>query len=132
MANSLSQKLVDLAPVKAIPTLLAIKDLAISQSDHRQRVRDSHKAMAHAAGFAVGGEEDMGDIFVCGDIAQNHIPSSTPSGLSSLGKALITAAALLGGGGLGAAAASYFLQPASADSDTLFDLEIVPDDKIAP
>lgn len=113
---------------------LAAAAAAVGLEDHRrtlyryqQRVEDSHRSMADAAGFAIDREvsdEDMGDIVITGDIqvgSSNQVasvldairnretssmqpaPTATPSPTSGLSKTLATVALTSLGLGAGAA-----------------------------
>lgn len=108
-AKSMEQNLERLAerllPIKVAGAAVGLEDHRRMLAAHAQRVLDSHRAMAKAAGFelpAEQGADNLGDIIITGDIIQptppppsSPPPSSPPSRL--LHVALLAAGLAAGG-----------------------------------
>lgn len=137
--EKIAEKVADMAPgLAAVAKVVGVEDHRRMLRDHARRVRDSHKMMAQAVGMGdvveQSPDDDMGDIFVTGDIhwsgqtapqlpwskdqPQQSPPPSTPdqppeptepkpeepSLLSRIAKPAAIAAGTMAAGGIGAAA----------------------------
>jgi hypothetical protein len=74
--------------------------------DHARRVRDGHRVQMRSLGMEASEPEDdeMGDVFVCGDITQPTPTSQPPIAATQKILPYVLAAALAGGGlGVGGA-----------------------------
>lgn len=101
--QQIRERVAEVAPTRVLPFLAALENFRITQRDHRQRVRDSHAAMAKAAGMESvlkpQSDDDMGDIIVTGDISTSASTSQRGE-LGQFGPAVTAAigAATLGAG----------------------------------
>lgn len=137
--DQIAERAAEAAPVAILPRLLAIKDMALSMASYRRRVDDGHRMGARALGMedivkesAAKAGDDMGDIFVCGDISTTQAaqPQLAPAAAqaapaassSMLTKAAVGAALLAGGAGAGIVADKLLdgpnQPPAMVDTDT--------------
>ena len=86
--EELTERIVEAAPTKVIPSLLAIRNFQNSSKDHRRRLNEGYAASMKLAGFETKSveeeEEDMGAISVTGDNTYNiTVAPQTEEGVAS-------------------------------------------------
>ncbi|GAG18704.1 unnamed protein product, partial [marine sediment metagenome] len=104
--QELNERMVEAAPSKTIPGLVALRNFIGSTADHRRRVNDDHEAGMSLLGFKTQrpAEDDMGDISVSGDHTSTHQHTYEAQKEKSL---LPLLASALAAGGLTWAALNY-------------------------